>query len=189
MSQPSIRLTNMDRDSIISDAIKTSFRPRSEEIKRAEDALARRCYETVFPEKVRKQAAAMPKGWLALDNCLRFNVLGLDARLDVVGEGLPVPNRARGYCERLGSISDDALAAEVRTHLDAVEKLKADRRKATDTLKALIYSVTTVKALRDVWPEGEPFFGKLSPKDSGKRLPAPRVVELNAMLGLVAEAA
>lgn len=189
MSQPSIRLTNMDRDLIIADAVETSFKARREAHKAAEDALARRCYEAVFPEKVRKQAMAMPKGWLHLDACLRFNVAGLDAVLNVDGDGLPVPSQARKYCQRLGSIADEALASEVRVHLDATEALRNEERKALSTVKALLYSVTTVKALREVWPEGEPFYGKLAPKDGGSRLPAPRIVELNAMLGLAAEAA
>lgn len=188
MSQPSIRLTNMDRDSIVADAIEASFQARVTALDAAEDALARRCYEAVFPEKVRKQAAALPKGWLRLDKCLRFNVLGLSAELHVSGDGLPVPFGSRGYCQRLGSIADETLAASVRSHLDEVEAMKADRSKAKGAVNALVHSVTTVKALREIWPEGEPFYGKIGPKD-GARLPAPRVVELNAMLGLPAKAA
>jgi hypothetical protein len=182
---PSVRLTNQDRDSVVKAAIQESFTERHRALKAEEDRLARRCYDTVFPASVRKAAASMPAGWLRSDTCLRFNVGGLNIRLDIAGDGLRVPSQ-QWNCERLGNVADEALIVEVQAFLQARDGLKAEREKAQQSLKALLYSVTTLKALRDLWPEGEPFFRGLASKTGAPGLPAPQITELNAMLGLPA---
>jgi hypothetical protein len=189
MASNSIRLTNYDRDAVIAAALEASFKDRSAALKAAADKLGRRCYEVVFSAPLRKSAAAMPAGWLSLDTCLRFNVAGMDVRLSLLGEGLPVPHRASGYCERLGAITDEDTVAAIRAHQKATEDLKDEQRKARSSLKALLYSVSTLKALRELWPEGEPFFVGLDSKSGAPGLPAPQITELNALLGIQKEAA
>lgn len=180
----SVRLTNMDRDNIVSAALTSAFKERSAALKVAADKLGRACYEAVFKPAERRAAAAMPKGWLQMDACLRFNVGGLDVVLNLLGEGLPVPAGSGRYCQRLGAISEPDLVSAVQSHLADVERLKEDRAKAKSSLKALLYSVSTLKALRELWPEGEPFLAGLSNKAGAPGLPAPQISELNAMLGL-----
>ncbi|SFJ68625.1 Nmad5 family putative nucleotide modification protein [Methylobacterium brachiatum] len=182
---PSVRLTNQDRDNVVKAAIQASFTDRHRALKVEEDRLARRCYDAVFSEKVRKAVAVIPAGWLRADTCLRFNVGGMNIRLDVAGEGLRVPSQ-QWNCERLGNVADESLIAEVQAFLQARDGLKAEREKAQQSLKALLYSVTTLRALRDLWPEGEPFFRGLASKTGAPGLPAPQIAELNAMLGLPA---
>lgn len=185
---PSVRLTNQDRDNVVKAAVEASFADRQQALKVEEDRLARRCYATVFSASVRKAAASIPSGWLPEDRVLRFNVGGLNIRLDVIGDALRVPAQ-HAHRERLGNVADEGLIAEVQAFLQARDGLKAKREKAQQSLKALLYSVTTLKALRDLWPEGEPFFRGLASKTGAPGLPAPQITELNAMLGLPAREA
>lgn len=190
MATASIRLTNYDRDNVAGAAIAASFKDREATIASEGDRLGRLCYETVFTAAERKAAKAMPKGWLRLDACLHFNVGGMSIRFDLLDDGVPVPATNRGYCSsRLGSISDPDVVGAVTKHASDVETLKKDREKARSSLKGLLYSVTTLKALRDIWPEGELFFVGLTSKAGAPGLPAPQITELNAMLGLQKEAA
>lgn len=183
------RLTNFDRDTIAAAACKAAFTARHEALAVAADALARRCYEAVFSVSARKAAAAMPAGWLRRDSCLYFNVGGLDVKLDTLDEGVPVPSTAHGYCSsRLGAVSDPELVADVQKHLDTKDALKTEQKSARAALDALLGSVTTLKALRLAWPDGEPFFTSVATDKEGAKLPAPHVAELNAMLGLTAAA-
>lgn len=185
----SVRLTNMDRDRVIDAAISASFAKRTEEQNAASDRLGRACYEAVFKAAERKAAAAMPEGWLRLDACLRFNVGGLNVVLHLLGDGVPVPGGRGHSCHRLGAISDTDLVTAVQDHLSEVETLESDERKARKSLRALLYSVNTLKALRELWPEGAPFFSHLEMRTGATNLPAPQITELNAMLGLQSEAA
>ncbi|MFB0491985.1 hypothetical protein ABIE45_004571 [Methylobacterium sp. OAE515] len=180
----SIRLTNLDRDNVVAAALTSAFAERRASLDLAADRLGRTCYDSVFKASERKAAAAMPKGWLRLDSCLRFNVGGLDVVLNLVGEGVPVPGGAGRDCRRLGAVADPDLVGAVQAHLADVERLKDDRAKAKSSLRALLYSVSTVKALRELWPEGEPFLAGLASKAGAPGLPAPQISELNAMLGL-----
>lgn len=176
------RLTNWDREQICNAAISAAFTPRFAAQKEAESALATEAYETVFPADVRKQAARMPKGWLHLDNCLRFNVNGMDLHLDVIGDGLPVPYD-RVYCSRLGTITGD-LADRIIAHFGAKDELKAERDRAKRSLMALLQTCSTLKKLQQEWPEGEPFWSALAAKEREPGLPAPLVNDINKMLGL-----
>jgi hypothetical protein len=178
----SYRLTNFDRDEIRNRALKASFDPRKAILDEAEDRLAREAYAVVFPAQLRKQVAALPEKWVQRDRCLRFNVGGMDARLEVLEpNGLPVP--FCNYCSPLGSIADEILIAAIRSHMDTKETFKKDRVRASSSLHAMLSAITTLRSLADAWPDGYPFFSYLN-KPSPTRLPALCVSELNAMLGL-----
>jgi hypothetical protein len=179
-----MRLTNYDREQICNAALNGAFKPRFEALALAEHDLAIAGYESVFPADVRKQAGKMPKGWLRLDACLSFNVGGFDMRLNVRGDGVPVPYDG-GYCRRLGTITGD-LADKIHAHFADVDKLKAERDTAKRALTAMLQSCSTLKRLQEEWPEGEPYWSALAAKANVPGLPAPRVQEINAMLGLTA---
>ena len=182
---PSIRLTNYDRDNVAASAITAAFKAREAALEIEADRLGRLCYEAVFSAAARKAAKAMPKDWLRMDACLGFNVGGMSIKLNLLDEGVPVPYTRGGYCNnRLGVVTEPDLVQAVTTYLSDVETLKSDREKARSSLKGLLYSVSTLKALRETWPEGEPFFQGLTRKSGAPGLPAPQITELNAMLGL-----
>lgn len=178
----SYRLTNFDRDEIRDRAVKASFDPRKADLDRTEDRLAREAYALVFSAQLRKQVAALPEKWAQRDSCLRFNVGGMDARLTVLdAKGLPVP--VSYHCSSLGSVTDEALIAAVRSHMDAKETFKEERSRAYSSLRAMLRELNTLRSLVDAWPQGYPFYAHLN-KPTPVRVPALRVSELNAMLGL-----
>jgi hypothetical protein len=186
-------MTSYAREQIRNAAIEHTFAPRYLAHKQEEDALARQAYAAVISPSEIKAAKSLPENWFRLDACLRFNANGFDITLHTIGEGLPVPYRAKGsdyggHCARLGVIQPGELADAIKAHADAGEALKADRNNAKRALTALLESVTTLKALQAAWPEGEPFWSALAAKSNTPGLPAPLVADLNAMLGLGAAA-
>lgn len=185
------RLTNDVRDAITLRAVTESFAARDEAIKQAEDQLAREAYALLFSEAETKAVAKVPENWFRRDQCLRFNAGGYSVRLSLIGEGLPVPYRAAGsddggyYCHTLGSIPAGDLCDRIQAHATAVEALKRERGTAHRSVRTMLSGVTTIKQLRAAWPEGEPFFKPYEDAPAAA-LPAVRVDEVNALLGLAA---
>lgn len=185
------RLTKDIRTSIAMAAIEHAFDPRTEALSKAEDALAREAYASIIPEAETKAVNKLPENWIRRDACLRFNAAGYRVRLQTKGKSLPVPyaphgSASSGYgCNEIGTIKHGDLADRVQLHVRAVEALKEERRTAYRQVLVMLEAVTTVARLKEVWPEGEQFFGRFA--DAGKAsLPTVRVAEINATLGLAA---
>lgn len=185
------RLTKDLRTTIASAAVAHSFDPRAETLKVAEDALAREAYAFVIPAAEVKAAEAMPSNWYRRDPCLRFNVGGYTLRLQMIGDGVPVPYQAKGeahggyHCGSLGSIPAGDLCDRIREHAQNVEALKGERRTAFRAVFNMLDGVTTLKRLAEVWPDGEQFYKQYGATPAAG-LPAVRVDEINAMLGIAA---
>lgn len=185
----SIRLTNDLRETIALQAVAHAFDPRIAALAKAEEGLAEEAYNHVFPESERKMIAKVPRNWVRFDQNLRFNVAGLTINLTAAGEGFPVPysiNGYRGYsCHKLGTIEAGDLATRIQAHAKALEDLKSERRVALRHMQAMLAKITTLKRLREIWPEGAQFYAKWEAVPA-QTLPTIRVDEINAMLGLAA---
>lgn len=185
------RLTNSTRESIAMTAIAHAFDPRAEGLAKAEDALAREAYGFLIPDAETKTVATLPDNWFRRDSCLRFNAGGYRVTLRTTGDALPVPyaprgSSDRGYgCNEIGVIPHGDLADRIQDHVRAKETLKEERQKTYRQVLTMLGAVTTINRLKEVWPEGEPFFARYA--ESGPAsLPAVRVNEINAALGLEA---
>lgn len=185
------RLTKDLRQSIANAAVAHSFDPKADAHKVAEDALAREAYAHVIPASEVAAAEAMPSNWYRRDACLRFNAGGYTVRLNLIGDGLPVPYQAKGeayggyHCAVLGSIPPGDLCDRIQAHAQDGEQLKAERRKAYQAVFAMLEGVSTLKRLAEVWPDGEQFYKRYAETPAAS-LPAVRVDEINAMLGIAA---
>lgn len=184
------KLTKYSREAIARRAVAHSFDPRQAELKIAEDRLAREAYATLFSDAELAIVATLPEGWVRLDACLQFNVGGQRITLDVSGDGLPVPYRPRGsenggyYCHQLGVIEHGDLCDRIQKHAQTVDTVKSERRAALRATEQMLGAVTTTGKLKEIWPQGAQFYAEYEDKPP-VHLPAVRVDEVNAALGLV----
>lgn len=187
------KLTKYSRERIADRAVAHAFDPRQNTEAEAEDALAREAYATLFSKTELKAAEALPANWLRKDKCLRFNVGSQDITLKVLDEGLLVPYRPKDsesggyYCHRLGVIPHGELADRIQAHAREVDNTKNDRNAAYRSIAAMLDAVTTTGKLKEVWPEGAQFYADFEDRPTPS-LPAVRVDEINALLGLSAAA-
>ncbi len=185
------KLTNSTREAIARSAIAFAFDPKEKALAEAEDVLAREAHALLFPKKVVETAKSLPAGWITHLSGLNFNVGGQKIELRS-SEALPVPaydksgNTAGYYGHRVGSIPFGDLCDRIQGHAQAKEKLKEERTLALRQIEAMLAKVTTVKKLAEAWPDGEPFYSKYIDKPA-PQVPALRVDEINAMLGLPVE--
>lgn len=187
------KLTKYSREAIARRAVGHAFDPKQEAVLVAEDALAREAYALTFSEAELALVRAVPDNWFRLDECLRFNVGGQQIVLRVIGDGLPVPYRRLnddygGYgCNILGVIEHGDLCDRIQKHAQHAETVKSERRAALRATEAMLDAVTTTGKLKEIWPEGELFYAQYDDKPA-PNLPAIRVDEINALLGLPVEA-
>jgi len=182
------RLTKDLRSSIAYAAVAHAFDPRQDALNKEEDALGREAYAAVLTPAEIKAVKAVPQNWFRSDSCLRFNAGGYTVKL-TVSDGMPVPYAPKGdrggyHCGMLGSIPAGDLCDRIQTHVKAVETYREERYKAKQSVLVMLGGVSTLKQLREAWPEGESFFSRHEAVSTGGNLPAVRVDEVNAMLGL-----
>lgn len=177
------RLTNELRNDIREDAIKASFKKQNEKMTAEEHALGMKLYKNLFKKSELTLLEQIDKKWFNMDSCLRFNCGGFDLKF-VVDPSVPVPNRQGSYCNRLGNIDDIELVEKAQAFAKRKEDFKNEIRKAERALSVVLLSVTTVKRLAEVWPEGKAYYSHFVDEVKNTGVPMVRVEELNQMLGL-----
>lgn len=178
-----LRLTNHDRRIVVEKAITVAFGDRHATLKLEEHRLAVDSYEFIVPERIRKQANALPDHWLRRDTCLRFvfgfktMVLNLDDK-----NGLAVPSQ-NSYCYAIGTIADEKLNERFNTLVGKKEDLEQEEDSLKTSLGEMLSRVYTLKQLREGWPEGEKFYEHLRERNHSL-LPALPMDTINKALGL-----
>lgn len=178
-----MRLTNEVREQIQNAALTASFKKETEALAKQESKLAALCYKSLFLASARTAAAAMPKGWISQANGFLLNVGGEQIRL-TSKELFLVPTTHHHHESYVLKNAD--LAAEVRAWAHAKEDVRNRRKQAGAALNGMLLSVSTIKKLFEVWPEGQAFYKNCAP--SPTNLPAVHVGEVNKLLNLKAAA-
>lgn len=174
------KLTNFMREQIKNAAVESIFEPKRKVIKKWEHKLAQKCYNSIYPLSLRKQADAMPKEWIRRDQCLRFNANGWTVEL-YAEEVLPVPHSAQ--CRILGAVTGE-LGEEVQKYSQDWESHKRERTAAGNKLRGFLTNFNTFKQLREGWPEGKKFYQAHDAETAKVPLPAIITQEINNLLGL-----
>lgn len=179
-----MRLNMGYRNEIVRAAISAAFDKDEKELTRREHRLAQRCYDAVVPLKIRRAVASLPDGWLPTSQAIRFNIGGQTRALSAA-KAIPVSHAYDRNYNALDVVTDAGLVEDVRKLTGDVEDFRARRKRAEETLTAMVNLAATTQALEDVWPEGKKFWRGLEARiPVSAQLPAVRIAELNVMLGL-----
>lgn len=173
-------LSTNTRNSISARAIEARFAAEFEDLRRQADALALRFYRMVFPRDILALAEALPEDWLRKDHCLKFR-LGYRRISLNCAEGVLVPSKNYN-CNELGGIDDAQTIADYEALENLNNDFKARREEARRAVDGMLASVRSLKHLREVWPEGAPYYDHLFRAPAS--LPAVTSANVNALLGL-----
>lgn len=184
------RLTNDTRNAIARNAIAFAFDPKREALEKEESELAHEVHAHLFKKSDRDLVEKLDPKWIVRITVLKINANGQSIEL-TSGSALPVPyygsqGNVGNYYYTTGAIPSGDLCDRIQAHAMALEKYKEDRQGAYRKVEAMLTGVTTVKKLREAWPEGEQFYSPFEDKPA-PQVPALRVEEINAMLGLPVE--
>ena len=180
------RLNAHLRNQIVEKAIATSFEGREKALKKAENDLADAVYEKEFAAGAALLQAAPPE-WKTFSTSVSIRHDDFDDRFysekpnrDLqMSESRPVPP-LKGRVTLTGKLLTAADKYAKEWH-----KLREEKAQARDKILSLVLSVSTVKKLLEVWPEGKAF---VPPANVISMLPVdPNTVkEVNKLLRLAA---
>lgn len=176
------RLTKDLVEQIARKAVDSSLKEEFLALKEKEHTLAEECYNSVFDKELLDKINTMPKNWLRHCDCLRFNANGWQVNLKTRFE---VPTPHKEYCTILGTLSGE-LAEKVQAFATERDTFHANKRESYLKLKSFLYSFTTIKKLRAVWPEGAEYYNEFDLQPVGG-LPAPITAEINQILKIKVE--
>lgn len=193
------RLTNEIRDKIINNAIAKAVGDReSVQLKALADKFSAKLIETAVGDDLEKlqnlekqikdliDSVPAPfriyesESHINRDSYVRLNLAGeaVDWNFDKE-EIFPLTQRSNRYVIPQGHELISVME-NYRAEQKNINDIKANVR---ENVKALVYSVTTVKKLLEVWPESE----ELIPQNVAKpsvQLPSIKIEQLNALIGV-----
>ncbi len=171
------RLTKDIRTIICNRALSHAFDKRTDELRKIELGIGDRIYDCCVDDQTQKQLTKVPREFL---NCALQGYVRIAAQDHRVTFGTTRPVRCNAF---LGVIEATHPLSEEWVSLRSGLKTLEDEKRATkNRIMAVLDSVTTVKRLREVWPECEPFLKGIDAVPN--TLPAVQVGDLNKMLGL-----
>lgn len=186
-------LNHLSRDYIFKQAMKISFDKRESDLRKRDIAIGNKVWKLLFG-KFAAHINALPSSWYSQGDADATNnsMNGNEFTVNICGEqhrlrtDQRLPARS-GWGYVVGTSTDRGILDEVHAHSEDWAAFHSDKRKATETLQAVLKSVKTTEKLLEVWPEGKRCLKGIDafiPTPPG--VPALLVSDMNKMLGLAA---
>lgn len=176
------RLTNSIKEEILEEALNFKFSKEEAEIEKKRKELANDVYNDIYSKKTQEIMTGIPKGYLPTDvDCyVQFcneytRVFWGDRRL--IAYKHCNTNAVKVYNET------HKLTLKFLAIKEEYRDWRHRRSNARLSISTILNSVSTVKKLIEVWPEGKRFIKNLEAEKVA--LPALPIAEVNKMLGLI----
>ena len=190
----SVKLTVSMREKIVKDIMIHRFRKQADQFTKEHLELVDKFYREIYCDATRQKMDALPNGWLPHETNFRiktpstyyhiytYRVYDPDVSniaSEVQGKKYRVPYHLHHATHVIDNLN---LINEYEVLREKIGDLRAEMRKAKNTLSGNLSKFNTTKQLVDAWPEVRPFI-KVD-EDIKVQLPAVPVKELNELLDL-----
>jgi len=163
-----MRLTKAIKDQIVDNVLKTVIKPKEQELDKENQGLAARAYNVLYSEKDRELLMNAPDEAFVKKDSFRVEYVvkgGKGGEINLfLNCDLPFFYAHCGYYSSTNVSSDRELNTDIVSHI----QFKREVHKARTDLQREVYdmlnSVTTVKRLREVWPECDEYLPAEQPK-------------------------
>ena len=171
------KLTIEMRRTIRERALKHAFGKRESDLIDARLVIGDAIYDHLVDDATRKALAKVPSDFIHKSTSNYVRIAGHDCQVPFP---TPRPVKRGAFLGVIDGSHD--LAQDWNSVESDLKAVREERRLATAKIAGVLDSVTTLKRLRDVWPECEPFLHGL--ERTAPSLPAVPVGDLNKLLGL-----
>lgn len=177
------KLTTSIRDKIIHNALKNAFAVEKAQIAEEKVAFAKMVYDHVVPAEHQEILSKVPACYLNRGSNVSFRLRAPGAsaytRINVsMGEERPQSHELFYNNIHIEDAAIDAAWSAIHERERQVENATSELR---EKISQVVWSVSTVKRLLEVWPEGKEFI-PASATAPAASLPAVVVTGLNEML-------
>lgn len=185
-----LTLTNERRDSIIRIAVKSTFTARREALEVENSSLAELAYSHLYPNDIQIKMNALPSEFFNQTSVVyayrpgdNRDPIALALISSKKVKALDREYRHPAYYPETGS----AIASRVIKLKADCDRLESDESTFKSELKRFLAGITTVKKLKEVWPEGQEFYAHLLADQPNKAALAIVPETINAMIGTMKE--
>lgn len=175
-----MRLNSSHRDILLQRLLDYRFQEEGDKIERRKKRFAIKVFNRIFKPADRRRMNKLPDGWLPTTNDFRVQ-FGSDYTTLWMGEEKRLPYSANHSClenypaDHPLSVEYENLRRQQIAHRDAITEARTH-------VRATLRSITTLKRLRELWPETKQFTKDLPSPD--RNFPVVPRETLNAELGL-----
>ena len=183
-----MKLTKAMKEVIIEKAVNQTMKPLVDAYDKRRAEFAQMLYNHMYSEVEQQKMQALPDGWLLTKKDLRISLSDgactVYATLPDYMRVLAVDREYRDFDASSWSLglkrkvrnTDAAMTIEYQANRDKAQELRR-------ALEQLVMPCTTLKKLREVWPEGEAFFP--SEPEFIENLPAVQSTKVNDLIAAI----
>lgn len=176
-----MKLSNVMRDQIVVNAVETVFKERREALAEETNALAMLGYQDLYPEHIQAKIYGLPEDFFVQHRDLDL-VLGGHKVKVILASSKRFAACHSDYGNRAVPVVKDSSLWNRATMFDIVrDRLKSDVKSFEREMSAFLISITTTEMLKKSWPEGEPYYSPVIPKEAGQ-LPAILPERINTLI-------
>lgn len=150
-----MKLLNSHKETIKTIAVENVLKPRRDKLSITENELAVRGYEELYPEIIRKKMDALPAEFFNQKSNI-FVYLGGDRRELRMKSSRRISARDNEW--RRPNWETGADLTEVKEYFTALKQLEIDTKNLTKEIELLLFGITTVAKLQEVWPDGSEYY-------------------------------
>lgn len=178
-----MRLTKELRKRIKDQIIEHRFNDDKSKLDQKKDKFALKVYTTVFSKKERELLVSLPEGWTTKLSSFQVN-LGGETHRFYLSEKLIFPGGYSNYSTVKAYDGSHALSEEKAKLICEKQNFNAEVNSAKADINAILTSVSTIKRLKEAWPEITTIVDNLAPEEKIANFPAVRMQDLNKSLKL-----
>lgn len=174
------RLTTANRKTIRDRVLAHRFKDAEDVLAVTEDALAFRVVAETFSMYEYDMIRTIPDGWLPKTKRVTCKLAEAWVSLEFI-DWRPMPDFKISQCLVVLD-ANHPITEDFREFQGIKKAITAERKTLEKSVDAALNAVSTIKALREAWPEVEPFLHGL--EKMKVNLPAIQTSDLNSALGL-----
>lgn len=181
-----MRLNNALRSSIKSTLLSEAFDARQTALDEAEHELAAEVHAGLYTTKIRELIKQLPGDFLPTVNEMFVRIEGEGEVRVELKSPLPVSEADSKY-RKIHHVypANHPFSRRYGKWAEAKNQFRRERKEAQSGADAILNSVSTIKKLREVWPEVSPIIDiVLNRGPAAMSLPAAPTKELNKLLNL-----
>lgn len=178
-----MKLTKDMRNRIVINAVIGVLKKRHEALDKESNALAILVYDQIYPTDIQTQMAKLPDEFFQQNSVIRVEIDCEDIVLKMTSSRKVSAvdsqwHRPRVKLEELS----DAKKKRICAFSDAQKALLVDTNNLKTKLRTLLNGITTMKRLREEWPDGAEYYKDQMPTPPIQNLPAVRGIDVTALI-------
>lgn len=181
------RLTNAIKQAILHNMEEKLFRKRRDDLEMRKRKLAEEAWRSMYTTEELKYIIADPGGFLPRNTAISIMIDGHRCEIPF-GKAIPYAYRDYQRWPNMKIDSEHPLYSKYKDIERVGGEIDKEKRQLQETVASIMEKVTTLKRLKEEWPDVEEYLPQINPQTNLPALPMSALTDLVAQLREKAEA-